>query len=66
MCSLESNGLLVNRRNNIAHGGRVQSFKAVDYHQYKDLVLSLISALESAVLNTIRSSHFLSESRNNE
>lgn len=44
---------LVNRRNNIAHGGRDQSLDESVISEYKDLVLALMTALEATLLSAI-------------
>ncbi|MEZ4271749.1 MAG: MAE_28990/MAE_18760 family HEPN-like nuclease [Myxococcota bacterium] len=50
---------LVNRRNNIAHGGRVQKLTQSDVHEYHDLVLQLMGELESTLLEAIGKDVFI-------
>ena len=45
--------VLVNRRNNIAHGGRETKLQEPDLHDFRDLVLDLMEGLESVVLNGV-------------
>lgn len=44
---------MVNRRNNIAHGGRDQAMDDVDVARYRELALTLMTELESILLNAI-------------
>ncbi|HEL4164221.1 MAE_28990/MAE_18760 family HEPN-like nuclease [Stenotrophomonas maltophilia] len=44
---------LVNRRNNIAHGGRDQAIDETVVAEYKELVLELMIALEATLLSAI-------------
>ncbi|HGM7062461.1 hypothetical protein JY464_07400 [Stenotrophomonas maltophilia] len=50
---------LVNRRNNIAHGGRDQSLDEAAVSDYRDLVLSLMTALESTLLSAIENRSYM-------
>lgn len=52
---------LVNRRNNIAHGGRDQSLDESDVTEYKDLVLALMVALEATLLSAIEGRLYMRE-----
>ena len=50
---------LVNRRNNIAHGGRDQTIDESTVIEYKELVLGLMGALEETLLSAIQTCAYL-------
>lgn len=49
---------LVNRRNNIAHGGREQTLDDSDIEDYRGLVISLMEALEGVLSTAVQAASF--------
>ncbi len=49
---------LVNRRNNIAHGGRDQNLTEETVEEYRELVLTLMTALESTLLSALQAKSY--------
>ena len=49
---------LVNRRNNIAHGGRDQTLNEETVEEYRELVLTLMAALEKTLLSAIETKSY--------
>jgi len=49
---------LVNRRNNIAHGGREQKIEDSDIEDYRSLVLNLMESLEKVLDSSVESGTF--------
>ena len=49
---------LVNRRNNIAHGGREQKLEDSDIDDYRTLVLTLMESLEKMLERAVQSASF--------
>lgn len=49
---------LVNRRNNIAHGGRDPQLNETDIEEYRVLVLDLMSALENVLADAVANARF--------
>jgi hypothetical protein len=49
---------LVNRRNNIAHGGREQKLDETDVEEYIELVVALMGALETVLVDAVDGGHY--------